>query len=139
MTAGVLPAPTPTAGLPELYAAFTMPGPPVARIMSASFIIIAESGTVGSSIQPIISSGAPAFTAASRTILAASMVLFLALGCGEMIKPFLVLRARRDLNIAVEVGLVVGMIAAITPTGSAILVIPNPGSYSRTPQVFTSL
>ncbi len=31
MTTGVLPAPTPIAGLPELYAAFTMPGPPVAR------------------------------------------------------------------------------------------------------------
>lgn len=32
ITTGVLPAPTPIAGLPELYAALTMPGPPVARI-----------------------------------------------------------------------------------------------------------
>ena len=47
MTAGVLPAPTPTAGLPEEYAALTMPGPPVARMRSASLMIMPERGTVG--------------------------------------------------------------------------------------------
>ena len=38
MIAGVLPAPTPRAGLPEEYAALTMPGPPVAKMISASFM-----------------------------------------------------------------------------------------------------
>ena len=38
----------------------------------------------------MISSGAPAFTAASRTILAAWIVEFFARGCGEMMIPFLV-------------------------------------------------
>ena len=37
-----------------------------------------------------------------------------------MMMPFLVLRAIRVLKIAVEVGLVVGITAAITPMGSAI-------------------
>ena len=48
-------------------------------------------------------SGAPASTAASRTILAAAAVEFFALGCGEIMIPFLVLRAIRVLKIAVEV------------------------------------
>lgn len=75
-TAGVLPAPTPIAGLPEEYAALTMPGPPVAKIVSASLITAPERATLGSSIQPMISSGAPALTAASSTTFAASIVHF---------------------------------------------------------------
>ena len=49
--------------------------------------------------------------------------------------PFLVLSASSVLKIAVDVGLVVGITAAITPTGSAILFIPNALSSSITPQV----
>ena len=75
----------------------------------------------GSSIQPIILAGAPASTADSRTILAASTVHLFARGCGEKMMAFLVFRARRDLNIVVEVGLVTGTIPAIIPIGSAIL------------------
>lgn len=52
---------------------------------------------------------------------------------------FLVLRAKRHLNIAVEVGFVVGITAATTPIGSAIFFIPNALSSSITPQVFVSL
>ena len=122
MIAGVLPAPTPNAGLPEEYAARTMPGPPVARIMSDSRMIMPESGTEGSSIQPMMSSGAPAATAASSTIFAAAIVDCLARGCGEMMRPFLVFKQMRHLKIAVEVGLVVGMTAASTPIGSAMRV-----------------
>ena len=122
--AGVLPAPTPTAGLPEEYAALTMPGPPVASIISASFITRLVNSREGMSIQEMISSGAPAATAASRTTLAASIVLFLARGWGLMIMPFRVLSAKRVLKMAVEVGLVVGITAAITPMGSAIFLIP---------------
>ena len=39
---------------------------------------------------------------------------------GEMMSPFRVLSASRHLKITVEVGFVVGIIAAITPTGSAM-------------------
>ena len=80
MIAGVLPAPTPRAGLPDEYAAVTIPGPPVARIVSHSFITIFVSSSEGMSIHDIIFSGAPASTAASRTILAAAIVDCLALG-----------------------------------------------------------
>ena len=139
MIAGVFPAPTPSAGFPEEYAAFTIPGPPVARIISASFITVLVSSRDGTSIHPIISSGAPAFTAASRTTFAAAMVQAFARGCGEMIIAFLVFKQIRVLKIAVEVGLVVGITAATRPIGSAIFLIPYALSSSITPQVFISL
>jgi len=60
-------------------------------------------------------SGAPALTAASKTIFAASIVEFFALGCGLIIIAFLVFNAIRVLKIAVDVGFVVGITAAITP------------------------
>ena len=133
---GVLPAPTPSAGLPEEYAALTMPGPPVASIVSAFLISSLVSSRDGTSIQPMMFSGAPAATAASRTIFAAAIVDFLARGWGLMIIPFLVFRQIRALKIAVEVGLVVGITAPITPIGSATFFRPNALSYSITPQVF---
>jgi len=45
----------------------------------------------------------------------------------------------RDLNIAVDVGFVVGTIPQIIPIGSAIVIVPNVGSSESTPQVFSSL
>jgi hypothetical protein len=56
-----------------------------------------------------------------------------------MMMPFLVFKQMSVLNIAVDVGFVVGMTAAITPIGSAILFIPKEASSSITPQVFSSL
>ena len=137
--AGVLPGPTPRAGLPDEYAALTIPGPPVASIISASCIRRFVISSDGTSIQPIMPSGAPALTAASRTIFAASIVDFFALGCGLIIMPFLVLRQTKVLKIAVDVGLVVGITAATTPIGSATFFIPNALSSSITPQVFVFL
>ncbi len=58
----------------------------------------------------MMSFGAPAATAASRTSLAASLVEFFARGCGEKMIPLRVFKEIRDLKIAVEVGLVVGTI-----------------------------
>ena len=72
----------------------------------------------------MIPSGAPAFTAAFRTIRAASMVQPLARGWGEKMMAFRVFSAISALKIAVEVGLVVGITAAISPTGSAIFLKP---------------
>lgn len=63
--------------------------------------------------------GAPAAIAASLTMRAASIVDLAALGCGEKMMQFLVLRASKALKMVVEVGLVVGMIPAKIPSGSA--------------------
>ena len=139
MTAGVFPAPTPIAGLPEEYAALTIPGPPVARMMSASFISRLVISRLGASIQSMTPLGAPAASAASRMMRAASAVQFFARGCGLMIIALRVFSAIRHLKIAVEVGFVVGMTAATTPSGSAMRVIPKAGSRSITPQVRVSL
>ena len=68
--------------------------------------------------------GAPAFTAASSTIFAAAIVASLALGCGLITIPLRVLSASNVLNIAVEVGLVVGITAPIKPIGSKTFFIP---------------
>ena len=65
-------------------------------------------------------SGAPAATAASRTTRAAAMVQPFALGWGLMMMPLRVFREIRVLKMAVEVGFVVGMTAAMTPIGSAM-------------------
>ena len=80
ITAGTFPAPTPSAGLPLEYAALTIPAPPVAKIISDELINIFVNSNDGTSIHEIIFFGAPAFTAASNTILAASIVDFFALG-----------------------------------------------------------
>ena len=87
----------------------------------------------------MMSSGAPALMAASNTILAAVVVDFFALGCGEKIIPFRVLRLINALNIAVDVGFVVGTMPQIIPTGSAIVMVPNVGSSLMIPQVLSSL
>ena len=87
----------------------------------------------------MIPSGAPAFTAASRTTFAAAIVAFFALGCGDIIIPFLVFKEIIVLKIAVDVGFVVGITAATTPIGSAIFLIPKALSSSITPHVFVSL
>ena len=86
-----------------------------------------------------MSSGAPALTAASNTILAAAIVHFFALGCGENIIAFLVFNAIKDLKIAVDVGFVVGMIPAITPKGSATIFMPFALSSFIIPQVLAFL
>ena len=78
------------------------------------------SSRLGTSIQAMIPSGAPAATAASSTIFAAAIVQPFARGWGLMIMPFRVFIASSVLKIAVEVGLVVGITAATTPMGSAI-------------------
>ena len=115
-----------------------MPGPPVARMMSASCISVFVISSEGTSTHPMIPSGAPAFTAASSTTFAAAMVDFPALGCGLKMIPLRVFRQIRDLKMAVEVGFVVGITAATTPIGSAIFFMPYALSSSMTPQVFVS-
>ncbi len=84
-------------------------------------------------------SGAPAATAASLITIAAAFELSCALGWNAKIMGFLVFRQISDLKITVDVGFVTGVIPAITPTGSAISVIPVTGSSEMTPTVFRCL
>ena len=93
-------------------------------MISDSFINIFVKSKLGTSIHPIIPSGAPAFTAASNNTFAAAIVDSFALGCGLIIIPFLVFKEIKILKIAVEVGFVVGITAPTTPIGSAIFLIP---------------
>ena len=74
--------PTPNAGFPQEYAAFTIPVPPVAKIKFTPgwFINNLVAKILGSSIHKIQSFGAPASTAASLKILAAVLLHFCADG-----------------------------------------------------------
>ena len=141
MMAGVLPLPTPSAAWPDEYALCTMAGPPVARmsLMSGDCIRAWLSGTVGFSSHWMRPGGAPAASAASRTMRAASAVHFTARGCGDSTSALRVLSAMSDLKMAVADGLVVGITPAMTPIGSATFVMPPISSSSTTPHVFMCL
>ena len=80
-------------------------------------------------------SGAPALTAASRTIRAACLEHSFADGWKLKIIGLRVFKQIRDLNTVVDVGLVVGTTPQTTPTGSAIAVSPSTSSLSITPTV----
>ena len=77
----------------------------------------------------MISSGAPALTAASRTNLAAAIVQSFALGCGEKIIAFLVFKAIKDLKIAVAgtgyVGLSIATLLSQHHQVTAVDIIPE--------------
>lgn len=75
-------APTPMAGLPEEYAAFTIPGPPVARISrtGSAFISSWQPSRDGMLKHATASAGAPAACDASDMICAAFRVQAMALG-----------------------------------------------------------
>ena len=135
-----MPAPTPSAGLPQEYAASTIALPPVAKIVATpGCFISAEVPSIdGFSIHWIQFSGAPAAIAASRTIRAAWAEHCWADGWNEKIIGLRVFSAIRDLKMVVEVGLVVGTIPQTTPTGSAISVIPVTSFSLMTPTVFKS-
>ena len=66
------------------------------------------------------SAGKPSFTAASRIALTVSLMQRAADGCGDSTIAFRDLIAIRILKIAVEVGLVEGMMPQTTPRGLAI-------------------
>ena len=83
------------------------------RLISGAAIKAWETGIEGDSTQEMTSGGAPAATAASRTMRAAAIVHLAARGWGQSTKALRVLRVRRALKIAVEVGLVVGTIPVV--------------------------
>ena len=141
MNEGPLPGPTPSAGLPELYAACTMAEPPVARMMPVSLLDMSSlvACMVVVSMTPMRPAGAPAFAAASCTTRTAAVVHFLAPGWGLTMMALPALSEMSDLYITVEVGFVDGMIAATMPMGTAISRILFSRSSLMTPIVFMSL
>ena len=124
--------------MPEEYAALTMPGPPVARMvaMPGCFISAPVASMDGCSIHCTQFSGAPASIAASRTIFAAATDDFWAPGWKPNTIGQRVLSASSDLKMAVEVGLVTGVTPATTPTGSATSSMPMTSSSRIRPTVF---
>ena len=88
---------------------------------------------VGCSRQLTSPAGAPAFWAASAMISAARTQQRTARGWGDMTTALPDLTAARALNSTVEVGLVRGMIPAMTPIGVPTAVIRFSLSTHRTP------
>ncbi|CAM5340346.1 hypothetical protein SCHAM137S_02299 [Streptomyces chartreusis] len=112
--------------------------PPVARISETPgwCISVRVASTEGRSIHCTQCSGAPAATAASRTMRAASALHRWAEGWKAKTTGLRVFRAINALKIVVEVGLVTGVIAHTTPTGSAISTMSSMSSRAITPTVF---
>ena len=95
-------------------------------MVSADCINKLVSSSDGTSIQAIIPSGAPAFTAASKTIFAASIVDFFALGCGLIIIPFLVFKAinpKEQPSIIVSYAISIVIVSFMCPIMSFIATI----------------
>src|SRR5450759_3718753 len=113
---GTLPGPTPNAGLPLEYAARTRPDPPVARITAVFSCRMSAcvASVVGAVRHCMIPSGAPAATAAACSTSHASAVDRLACGCGLSTTALPALRLIMHLKFAVDVGFVVGAMAATT-------------------------
>ena len=78
------------------------------------------SGTDGSSTTWMAPSGAPASTAASAIVRAASAQTPLAIGCGLTMTTLRVMRQRSDLKKTVATGFVEGVSASTTPAGRGI-------------------
>ena len=117
--AGTLPGPTPNAGLPDEYASCTSAEPPVARMSRNRRASSAPACPRARScvMQVRMSARRAADAAASCTTLIDSATQRTDRGCGDATIPLRDLRQMIALNSAVEVGFVVGMIAATTPNG----------------------
>jgi len=111
--------------------------PPVARISATPGWFISSLVAVieGASTHWMQCSGAPAATAASRTTRAAATEDSCADGWNAKMIGLRVFRAMSDLKMAVEVGFVTGVTPQMTPTGSAISVMPVMSSRLMMPTV----
>ncbi len=89
----------------------------------------------GDSIHCTQCSGAPAATAASRTMRAAAVLHTCAEGWKANTTGLRVFSASSALKRVVDVGLVTGVTAQSTPTGSAISMMPSMSSRRTTPAV----
>ena len=108
-------------------------------MISASLITVFVSSSDGASIHPMIPSGAPAFTAASRTTLAAAIVDAFAAGCGLMMIAFLVFKQINVLKIAVDVGSSVPRLGEIAVHLYAKVLEYEIADFSLSSSAFSSL
>ena len=103
------------------------------------FISSCVPSTLVAERHPITPLGAPAASAVSAKILLVSLIHLFAEGWGLKTIELRLLSAINALFIVVEVGLVEGITAAITPTGAAISRIPFSKSSRMIPTVLRSL
>ena len=135
--AGGLPAPAPIAFLPLDSTACTMPGPPVATSSRTSLccIIALVFSMDGSATVTIRFGGAPAATRARLSSRISQWLMFVARGCGLNTTALPAASMPMALLMMVSVGLVVGVIAPITPNGEISTVVrpssPDHASVTR--------
>ena len=110
--------------MPELYAAFTMPAPPVATIRSAWRISSCVVASDGAGSDCTRSAGAPTCSHAARMYPTTASVAPWVRGCGAQMIALRPLTANSALTGGVASGPVVGISAATTPTGLAIFTRP---------------
>src|SRR5512143_554816 len=106
--------------------------------MRATYLCFINScvpGNVTFVMQEINPFGMPARSPASAMIRMVSAQHFAAKGCGAMMIAFLALTAINVLYIVGEVGLVLGVRAAMTPMGQAMSYVFLAGSLRMTPTV----
>ena len=116
-TAGGLPAPAPIAFLPELSTALTMPGPPVAtsiRTFGWAIIALVFSSDGAVTVTTRLS-GAPAARSARLMRRTCQHDSLATRGCGLNTTALPAASIPMELQVMVSVGLVVGVIAPITP------------------------
>ena len=121
--------------MPELYAARTMPAPPVATTRSAWRISSCVFGSDGAGSDCTRSAGAPTCSQAARMNPTTASVACWVRGCGAQMMALRPFSANRVLTGGVASGPVVGISAATTPTGLAIFTSPADGCSSTTPTV----
>ena len=112
-----------------------MPAPPVATIKSLMRISSSVFAIDGRSMTWMRSAGAPTCRHPLRMTSTTAADVFLVLGWGAMMIALRAFSAPSALTGGVASGPVVGMRAAMTPTGLAILTKPRAGSSSTMPQV----
>ena len=113
--------------------------PPVARISATSlcFINAPVDSIVGLGNDTTRSGGPPLRSIARRMTSTVSPMQRRARGCGLITIAFRPLTAISALNIAVDVGFVVGMMPAITPDAVATSMMPAFSSREMIPTVFS--
>jgi len=119
-TAGGLPGPAHTARLPDCIAALTTPGPPVttSKLMPLWCISAVADSMVGIATAVIRLGGPPAATAAAFSARTVASELRRADGCALNTTAFPAATMPMVLQMIVLVGLVVGVMAPMTPKGA---------------------
>ena len=137
MITATLPSPTPSAGVPDEYAARTFACEPVATTRSAERISSCVASLVtGAGSICTRSAGAPTFASSEWMNSSSSAQVDQPLGEGATITALRPFRALRILLAGVAPGFVEGVSAATTPAARAISTMPSSGYSAITPTLF---